>query len=77
MNIPGNIYKTNVGLCFVPDVKPSFDEIMELMKMDMIVCSDGYIEDDGQHVKTVKITTYEQHGLNVHMLDQGINTQDQ
>ena len=76
MNIPGNIYKTNVGLCFVPDVKPSFDEIMELMKMDMIVCSEGYIEDDWQHVKTVSVIQYKQNGLNVHMLDEGINAED-
>ena len=76
MNIPGNIYKTNEGLCFVPDVFPSFDEIMELMKLKMIVSSEGYIEDDWQHVKTVTVTKYKQHGLNVHMLDEGINTQD-
>ena len=76
MNISGNIYKTTEGLCFVPDVKPSFDEIMVLMKMDMIVCSEGYIEDDWLHVKTVKIMKYKQNGLNVHMLDEGINTQD-
>jgi hypothetical protein len=76
MNIPGNIYKTNEGLCFVPDVFPSFDEIMELMKLKMIVSSEGYIEDDWQHVKTVTVTKYEQHGLNVHMLDEGINAED-
>ena len=76
MNISGNIYKTNEGLCFVPDVFPSFDEIMELMKLNMIVSSEGYIEDDWQHVKTVTVTKYKQNGLNVHMLDEGINTQD-
>jgi hypothetical protein len=32
MNTPGDIYKNDDGLCFVPDVKLSFDEIMELMK---------------------------------------------
>ena len=76
MNISGNIYKTDEGLCFVPDVKPSFDEIMELMKMNMIVCSKEYIEDDWKHVKTVKVITYSQTGFNVHMLDEGINNED-
>ena len=76
MNISGNIYKTDEGLCFVPDVKPSFDEIMELMKMNMIVCSKEYIEDDWKHVKTVKVAKYSQSGFNVHMLDEGINTED-
>ena len=76
MKIPGNIYKTNEGLRFVPDVFPSFDEIMELMQLEMIVCSKDCIEDDWQHVKTVIVTKYKQHGLNVHMLDEGINTED-
>ena len=76
MNISGNIYKTDEGLCFVPDVFPSFDEIMELMKMNMPVFSKEYIEDDWKHVKAVKIIKYSQTGFNVHMLDEGINNED-
>ena len=76
MNITGNIYRTNEGLCFVPDDKLSFFETMSVMQMNMTVCSEECIVDDWQHVKTIITTKYEQHGLNVHMLDEGINTQD-
>ena len=76
MNISGNIYKTYEGLCFVLDVFPSFDEITELMKINMRFCSKEYVEDDWEHVRAVKIVKYSQTGFNVHMLDEGINTED-
>ena len=63
MNISGNLYKTDEGLCFVPDVFPSFDEIMELMQMNMIVCSKEYVEDDWEHVRAVKVAKYSQTGV--------------
>ena len=76
MNIPGNIYKTDKGLCFVPDENLSFFEVMSIVQMKMTVCSEESIEDDWQHVETVNKTKYSQTGFNINMLDEGINTQD-
>jgi len=53
MNTPGDIYKNDDGLCFVPDVKLSFDKIMELMKLNMTICSSDCIEDDWQYLRSI------------------------
>ena len=38
MDIPGEIYKTDDGLCFVPGVRPACDEFVELMKFRNFHC---------------------------------------
>ena len=50
MNIPGELYKNDNGICFVPDVNPSFDELMELTKLKIEICSKEYVEDDWKHI---------------------------
>ena len=44
MDLPSELYRTDEGLCFVPDVKPSFDELVELMKLRIMICTE--VEDD-------------------------------
>ena len=75
MNTPGDIYKNDDGLCFVPDVKLSFDELIELMKLNMTICSSEYIEDDWQYVESINKPSRRKfvHGnYHVEMWDDGL-----
>ena len=50
MEIPGEIYKNDNGICFVPDVDVSSDELIVLMKLGIEICSKEHIEDDWKHI---------------------------
>ena len=39
MEIPGEIFKNDNGICFVPDVDVSSDELIVLMKLGIEICS--------------------------------------
>ena len=45
-----NIYRNDDGLCFVPDVDLSSDQLIELMQLGIIICSKEGIEDDRKHI---------------------------
>ena len=53
MDFPGDIYKTDEGLCFVPDVDISGDQLIELMQLGIRISGKEYIEDDWICIGTI------------------------
>ena len=54
MDMPGDLYMTPVGVCFVPDTKLTRDELIEFLKLGSVsLCDKHSVDTDWKHLGTI------------------------